>query len=128
MKFNDLFNIRHNTVSLEEKKGVLINADCMKVLTKLSDNFSNLTITDIPYGEVNRADNGLRNLNKENADKTTFDLGDFLNEVYRTTTSTIIIFCGIEQVSPIAKYFAEKQKKGLGTMRHLVWKKLTHLL
>ena len=123
MIFNDLFNIKHNTVFLEENKGVLINADCMKVLTKLSDNFSHLTITDIPYGEVNRADNGLRNLNKENADKMTFDLGDFLNEVYRTTSSTIIIFCGIEQVSPIAKYFAEKQKKELGTMRHLVWKK-----
>ena len=41
MKFNDLFNIKHNTVSLEENKGVLINADCMKVLTKLSDNRRN---------------------------------------------------------------------------------------
>jgi DNA modification methylase len=123
MNFNDLFNIKHDTVILEDDKGVLINADCMKVFKKLSDNFSNLTITDIPFGVVNRADNGLRNLNKGNADKMTFDLDNFLNEVYRTTSSTIIIFCGIEQVSPIAEYFYAKQKKKLGTMRHLIWKK-----
>jgi DNA modification methylase len=123
MNFNDLFNIKNDTVVLEDDKGALINADCMKVFRKLSDNFANLTITDIPYGEVNRPDNGLRNLNKGNADKVTFNLDDFLDEVYRTTSSTIIIFCGIEQVSHIAEYFSKKQKKKLGTMRQLVWKK-----
>jgi hypothetical protein len=126
MNFNDLFNIKNDTVVLEDDKGALINADCMKVFRKLSDNFANLTITDIPYGEVNRHDNGLRNLNKGNADKVTFNLDDFLDEVYRTTSSTIIIFCGIEQVSHIAEYFSKKQKKKLGTMRQLVWKKPIH--
>ena len=73
----------------------------------MNDNIVNLTITDIPYGEVNREDNGLRNLNKENADIMTLDLEEFLNEVYRVTESTIIIFCGIEQVSPSKKnYFS----------------------
>ena len=128
MKFNDLFNIRHNTVSLEENKGVLINADCMKVLTKLSDNFSHLTITDIPYGGVNRDDNGLRNLDKGNADILTFNLRKFLDEVYRVTDGTIIIFCGINQVSEIFNYFDEYAKKGKGTVRQLIWKKQTLVL
>lgn len=34
----------------------------------------NLTLTDIPYGVVSRDDNGLRNLDKENADIMTFEL------------------------------------------------------
>lgn len=82
-----------------------------------------LTITDIPYEEVNRESNGLRNLNKENADVKTFDLDEFLTYIYEITNGIIIIFCGIEQVSKIASFFSNKQKKHLGTMRHLVWTK-----
>lgn len=59
----------------------------------------NLTLTDIPYGVVSRDDNGLRNLDKENADIMTFELKDFLPEVYRITSGTIIIFCSKEQIS-----------------------------
>ena len=58
----------------------------------------NLTLTDVPYGVVNRDDNGLRNLNKENADIMTFELKDFLSEVYRVTSGTIINFCSKEQI------------------------------
>ena len=58
-----------------------------------------LTLTDIPYGSVNRKDNGLRNLNKGNADIETFNLQEFLKEVDRVTAGTIIIFCGVNQVS-----------------------------
>lgn len=36
-----------------------------------------LLLTDIPYGEVNRKSNGLRELNKGNADIITFDVFDF---------------------------------------------------
>lgn len=82
-----------------------------------------LTLTDIPYGEVNRSSNGLRNLDKEDADILTFNLQDFLKEIYEVTKSTIIIFCGKEQMSEIHKFFSEKQKKGKGTVRQLVWKK-----
>ena len=42
-----------------------------------------VTLTDIPYAEVNRKDNGLRNLNKSNADIPTFDIKEFLEEIYR---------------------------------------------
>lgn len=58
-----------------------------------------LTLTDIPYGEVNRSSNGLRNLDKEDADILTFNLQDFLKEIYEVTKSTIIIFCGKEQMT-----------------------------
>ena len=69
-----------------------------------------LSITDIPYGDVNRKSNGLRNLDKENADIETFSLDEFLPLIYEITDGTIIIFCGITQVSTIAKFFSEKQK------------------
>ena len=39
------------------------------------------------------------------------------------TSGTIIIFCSKEQISEIYKFFDEKQKKKLGTVRHLVWEK-----
>ncbi len=71
----------------------------------------NLTLTDIPYGEVNRNSNGLRILDKENADIMTFSMQEFLIELYRVTKGTIIIFCGKEQLSEIHKFFSDKQKK-----------------
>lgn len=64
----------------------------MKYMSQIEDNRVNLTLTDIPYGEVNRDSNGLRKLDKENADIMTFDLQEFLTELYRITSSTIIIF------------------------------------
>ena len=95
----------------------------MDYMKTMSDDCVHLTLTDIPYGVVNRDSNGLRNLNKEEADVMTFDLQDFLSEVYRVTSGTIIIFCSKEQISEIYKFFDEKQKKKLGTVRHLVWEK-----
>lgn len=89
----------------------------------MESNSVNLTLTDIPYGVVNRDDNGLRNLDKENADIMTFELKDFLPEVYRVTSGTIIIFCSKEQISEIYEFFNDKQKKKLGTVRQLIWEK-----
>ena len=101
----------------------LFNDDCLEVLPNISNNSINLTLTDIPYNVVNRDSNGLRNLDKEQADIMTFNLKEFLDEVFRVTKSTIIIFCGKEQVSTIHKYFADKQDKKQGTVRQLIWKK-----
>lgn len=98
----------------------IYNGDCIEEMKKMKDNSVDLTLTDIPYGEVNRADNGLRNLDKGIADILTFDLGSFLNEVYRVTKGTIIIFCGKEQMSSIHEYFAGKEK---GTARQGIWQK-----
>jgi len=95
----------------------------MRVMRNMEDGAVNVTLTDIPYGEVNRKDNGLRNLNKTNADITTFELDAFLKEVYRVTSGTIIIFCGQHQLSEIKNFFQAKQDKHKGTVRQLIWKK-----
>lgn len=86
----------------------------------MQNNCVHLALTDIPYGRVSREDNGLRNLNKKDADIITFDLNGFLNEIYRVTSGTIIIFCGKEQLSDIYEYFDKKQKRKLGTVRQII--------
>ena len=94
--------------------------DCMKILPEMSDSSVDFTLTDIPYNAVNRPDNGIRKLDKECADVITFDLNDFLKEVYRVTKNNICIFCGREQFSDIYKFFAQI---GSGTVRPIVWQK-----
>ena len=95
----------------------------MSYLPNMVDNSVDLTLTDIPYGEVNRADNGLRTLSKSGADELTFDLDKFLEELYRVTNGTIIIFCGKQQMSNIHRFFQEKQDEHQGTVRQLIWEK-----
>lgn len=102
---------------------IIYNMDCMEYMERVSDNVFDLTLTDIPYGEVNRNDNGLRLLNKDSADILTFNIQEFLEKVYRITKGTIIVFCGKEQLSEIHKFFSDKQKKNGGTVRQLIWEK-----
>ena len=97
-------------------------------MTDMRDNSVNLVLTDIPYDEVNRKSNGLRNLDKQGADISTFDLHNFLEEVYRVSKGTIIVFCGQHQLSEIKNFFQEKQDKNKGTVRQLIWEKATQVL
>jgi DNA modification methylase len=78
-----------------------------------------MTLTDIPYGVVNRKSNGLRNLDKKDADDETFNLAEFLPEVVRLTRGSIYIFCATEQVSEIRATLIDL---GL-TTRLCIWKK-----
>ena len=105
------------------KKFELWHGDCLELMKNIPDGSVDLVLTDIPYGECNRNDNGLRNLNKENADIETFNLQEFLIEVYRVTKGTIVVFCGQHQFSEIKNFFQEKQDKNKGTVRQLVWRK-----
>ena len=105
------------------KKFELWQGDCLELMKNIPDGSVDLVLTDIPYGECNRNDNGLRNLNKENADIETFNLQEFLIEVYRVTKGTIVVFCGQHQFSEIKNFFQEKQDKNKGTVRQLVWRK-----
>ena len=98
--------------------------DCMQGMKHIQDNEVDFTLTDIPYGEVNRKDSGLRKLDKGNADILSFDIEEFLNEVYRVTKNSICIFCGREQFSFIYQYFT-KQK---GTARPIVCKNQIQVL
>ena len=97
--------------------------DCLNLMQDLERNSIDMLLTDIPYDMVNRPSNGLRVLDKGNADILTFDLKSFLVEVDRICKGTIVIFCGVNQVSEIYKYFAEKQANGKGTVRQLIWEK-----
>ena len=101
----------------------LLQGDCMELMNNIPNKSIDLVLTDIPYNVVNREDNGLRKLDKENADILTFDLINFLEQLYDKAKSTIIIFCGKEQVSTIHSFFNDKQKKGKGTVRQLIWEK-----
>lgn len=112
------------TSDYHDKSGMIFNTDCMELMSNIKQGgVFDVTLTDIPYDMVNRKDNGLRNLNKDKADIITFNLNSFLDEIYRLTSGSIIIFCGVNQVSQIYNYFADKQNNKQGTTRQLIWKK-----
>lgn len=95
------------------------NLDAIKLLKKLEKNSINLFLTDIPYEKVNKKSNGLRKIDKEDANTKTFELFDFLKEVDRVTIGSGYIFCGKEQVSKIFEFF-----NLLGyTTRLMIWEK-----
>ena len=89
----------------------LYNGDCLEIMDKLIEEGVkvDMVLTDIPYGEVNRAkESGLRKLKKGNADIETFRLNELLPRINDICNGSIYIFCGIEQVSEIRKFFREK--------------------
>ena len=104
---------------MEVIKNTIYNADCMQMMKDMPNNMADFTLTDIPYGAVNRQSNGLRNLDKGNADIVTFQIVPFLNYVMRLTKNSVCIFCGKEQFSQIYEYFARQK----GTVRPIVWQK-----
>lgn len=93
--------------------------DCITFMNDMQDASVDFTLTDIPYNAVNRNSNGLRNLNKDKADILTFDLGTFLEQIFRVTKNSLVIFCGKEQFSEIYTFFASKR----GTVRPIIWEK-----
>lgn len=106
---------------------MLFNKDCMYQMKTMSDLSVNMTITDIPYGNVSKKGeerakyNGqLRKIDKGKADEETFDLKVFLEEVARITDGSIYIFCGIEQLSEVYTYF-ENHKDFM--VRQCAWRK-----
>ena len=101
----------------------LYNIDCIEFMKTMPSLSVDLILTDIPYGEVTRESNGLYNLDRGNADITTFDIQTFLKECYRIAKSGIIIFCGKGQFSDIFNFFAIEQQKKKGTVRQLIWQK-----
>ena len=93
--------------------------DCLELMKDIPDKSVDFVLTDIPYDAVNRQSNGLRKLDKENADIITFDLDSFLQEVLRLCKNSICIFCGKEQFSKIYEFFASQK----GTVRPVIWEK-----
>ena len=97
----------------------IYNIDCVSFMQDMPDNSVDFVLTDIPYDAVNRPSNGLRILDKENADIITFDLSEFCDQVWRVVRNPVCIFLGKEQFSPVFDFFAKKP----GTTRCVVWDK-----
>lgn len=106
---------------MEIKENTVYNCDCLELMKEmeLQGIVADCLLTDIPYGHVNRTDNGLRKLDKNSADIETFDLNKYLSLVDKVVKGVFIIFCGTEQVSEIRKFFAEKGY----TTRLIIWEK-----
>lgn len=91
-----------------------INIDCMKFFKNLENNSVDLILTDIPYGGVNKLKECKEEFSNRfntlgNADILPFKIDDFCEECLRISKGNIFIFCGIEQVSPIFKFFLDKK-------------------
>ena len=97
----------------------LLQGDCLELMKDIPDGSIDLVLTDIPYGEVNRKSNGLRNLDKGKADIVTFDIKQLTEMLCDKTKGSIYMFCGTEQVSAIRATMVEK---GLST-RLCIWEK-----
>lgn len=97
----------------------IYNMDCLEGMKLIDAASVDCILTDIPFGEVNRVSNGLRNLDKGKADITTFELEPFLQACFRVCKGSIYIFCGTEQVSQIRQAMV---KDRLST-RLCIWEK-----
>jgi len=80
---------------------------------------TDLLLTDIPYAEVSRTSQGLRNLDKGVADEPTFTLAQFDAAVLPCVSGSAYVFCGTEQVSWLRASMVRRDM----TTRVLVWEK-----
>ena len=97
----------------------IYNEDCLEGMKRIPDGSVDCIVTDIPYNECNRADNGLRNLDKDKADIGMFDVDMLTQTLCDKTKGSIYMFCGFNQVSNIRMAMTGK---GLST-RIIVWEK-----
>ncbi len=97
----------------------IVNDDCLNVMKYMDDESIDLLLTDIPYGGVNRKSNGLRNLDKKDADTFTMNMSVLIKEMVRVTKGSGYIFCGWEQMSEIVSIIREQKISS----RVIVWEK-----
>jgi len=113
MSRNDTTKINLNLINKVHHR------DCLLLMNDVSSKSIDLMLTDIPYEFVNKKSNGLRKLDKEDANTINFNINKFLIEVDRITKGSGYIFCGKEQVSEIFAYFNEQGY----TTRLMIWEK-----
>lgn len=97
----------------------IYNEDCLEGMKRIPDGSVDCIVTDIPYNECNRTDNGLCNLDKDKADIGCFDITELTDMLCNKTRGSIYMFCGFNQVSNIRMAMTAK---GLST-RIIVWEK-----
>lgn len=99
--------------------GDIKQCDAIELMQNLPDSYVDLLLTDIPYARVNKSSNGLRVIDKKQANKETFDLQSFAREAFRVTKGSAVIFCGKEQFSTLYGDFDDWG----ATTRMIVWEK-----
>ena len=99
--------------------GDIKQCDAIELMQNLPDSYVDLLLTDIPYARVNKHSNGLRVIDKKEANKETFDLRSFAREAFRVTKGNAVIFCGKEQFSTLYGDFDDWG----ATTRMIVWEK-----
>lgn len=77
--------------------------DCREILPQLPT--VDLVLTDIPYGEVNRASGGLRDLDKREADVWLWNEFMAVQLLALKEPHSAYVFCGMEQVSSLRRAF-----------------------
>ena len=97
----------------------IYNEDCLVGMKRIPDGSVDCIVTDIPYNECNRTDNGLRNLDKDKADIGIFDVAMLTENLCEKTKGSIYMFFGFNQVSTIRQAMSQK---GMST-RIVVWEK-----
>lgn len=111
---------RHNSIEfLRGTDQYLHNGDCVKFLKTMPDKCVNVTLSDLPYGEVNDKVKGNTRLDVGVADDVNFDLREVIEQFIRVTTDNVVVFCGTEQISDIIRIMRSHK---MGT-RLLVWNK-----
>jgi site-specific DNA-methyltransferase (adenine-specific) len=79
----------------------VIVGDCRGAMSEMPDDSFDAVITDIPYNEVNRASNGLRSLDKGEADSARISTRLLAREFARVSKGWVYVFCGFQQVSTL---------------------------
>lgn len=104
---------------MASKMNMIHNIDCLEFIRKVPDGYFDLVLTDIPYNEVNRESAGLRELDKSIADISEFNLSELAWNIGRISKGSVIMFCGMKQLSEITKSL---QEDGFST-RTIIWEK-----
>lgn len=97
--------------------------DCLELMKHIPDKSIDLVLTDIPYWECDIDNNWIwdKNTNMKDmwlADFVWFDMVNLLSEFDRVCIWSMYIFCWIEQVSDIKKFYTDKY-----TTRLIIWEK-----
>ena len=90
----------------------VIHGDCLVEMNNIEDKSIDMILCDLPYGEVNRASSGLRNLDKGVADIFDIDFELLIDEYKRVCKGSVYLFCGIKQISELTRLL---QNSGFST-------------
>lgn len=97
----------------------LYNANCLDILPTLPDKSVDAIITDPPYNETNRKTDGLRQIDKGEADSAYVPIDILADEFVRISSGSIYVWCLGLQLSYWAEAFISH---GL-TIRYCAWQK-----